>query len=210
MKDEIIDSMPEIKELTNKIIKAGEIKRTLEVDKVLTMERYYDEFVPEIRNEVDLEIDNMDYDWEYQELFKRDLDSKTPRDFIMDKEAQRDAIEAMYEEGGGETVQISSYPERERLIKEWMREQDRAKRLEAELSTLKTTTEADFAGEEDHDKEVEEGEEKEEVDAEFAPLAKSELSKHFNLEVDFWDKLSAEEREHRRKEREAKGLDKKK
>eukprot|EP01027_Heterolobosea_sp_BB2_P022289 GEZU01032808.1.p1 GENE.GEZU01032808.1~~GEZU01032808.1.p1 ORF type:complete len:195 (-),score=116.86 GEZU01032808.1:177-761(-) len=184
---------------------AGELRRRLESGEGIHIDDFLDNFYPNIRNEMDLEIENDNWDFEYQEIFKKDLDNKTPQDFITDKDAERDAIEAIYEEISDDSVQISTNPERERLLKEWLREQDRVKKLEQEVTVMKQLSESEYeAGHEEEEAEAA-GEEKQEAEAEFAPLAKQELSKMFDLEPDFWDKIAAEEREARRKEREAKG-----
>lgn len=205
IKDDVIDELPFLEKLVEDDVRMGQLHEHLDKYGDISINELLDKYMPHVRNEIDLEIENENWDFDYQEELRTVLEGKTMADFIVTKEEMKQYTESKWDElvSEYERSQVTGTTPLERAMKEYTRAQEDLKRLEAQVASMK--------GKEDqHEEEAQAaagGEEKpqEEIDREarekdpFRLVAQKYIIEMYKLEPDYFEKQAAQDREAREK-----------
>lgn len=206
IKDEVIDELPYFEKMVEQDVRMGEFHEHVDKYGDISLREFLEKYHPEIRNEIDLEIENENWDFEYQEELRAVLEGKTLADFITTKEELKEFTESRWDEilAEHERSQITGTTALEKVMKEFAKAQDDLKRAEAEVAGMK-------GGEDRQEEESGQGgqssteEKQEEVDREskeqdpFRFVVQKYLTEMYNLESDYFEKQAARDREAREK-----------
>lgn len=204
MKDSIIDELPFLEKLVEEDVRMGEFHEQIDRDGDISIEEYLDKYVPQARNEIDLEIENENWDFEYQDELRAVLEGKSLADFVVTKDDMREFTESKWDEvvAGYERTQVTGTTPLERVMKEYARAQDDLKRIEAQISSMKGK---DEQPEEEAAAASTEEKQQEDVDREarekdpFTQVAQKYIIEMYKLEPDYFEKQAARDREAREK-----------
>lgn len=207
IKDEIIDELPFIEKMVEQDVRMGEFHEHIDKHGDMSMREFLEKYHPEIRNEIDLEIENEYWDFEYADELRAVLEGKTLADFITTKEELKEFTESRWDEilAEHERSQITGTTALEKVMKEFAKAQDDMKRVEADVAGMKGGEEiqeeesgqqaAGGAG----DEKLEEADREAKEQDPFRFVVQKYLTDMYNLESDYFEKQAIRDREAREK-----------
>eukprot|EP00761_Pharyngomonas_kirbyi_P003592 gb/GECH01003596.1/.p1 GENE.gb/GECH01003596.1/~~gb/GECH01003596.1/.p1 ORF type:complete len:444 (+),score=142.41 gb/GECH01003596.1/:1-1332(+) len=133
LKDEVADNLDHMDEVTDEIERFAQFPKDT-ANQMMHMDEFLDKYAPEVRYNMDKEIEEENYDFEYKDTLK-ELGTS-----IEDQTFTKERFRELYAEGAqasGSSGDVSVSTQ-DRKLKELQEQQERVKTLEGELQRMKS------------------------------------------------------------------------